>query len=402
MSTALTELTEEAAPELVSLLTNEGSKALQGLTDEQLLQGWDETLERFRSRIGRQRDELAAACSLSVEGFERGLGVMMSGSSLRVAERLLSGARETPKQGASTGFAAVVLSATPPGLALQVLLPALVKRRPLVLKSSSNERTITQILVKSLHEALPETINASVHTSWRGGSSKIEDLILGKALRIVAYGRQSAIEPLRKRYGERVIAHGPMLSAAVVGRTADLASLTDRLALDIALFDQRGCLSLQWIFSDLELKGFAAAMEHSLRKLSQSLPMGPPGDILSSQIQAERAMALMQGHTASRGPLSEGTVIGHSLFSGAQTGEFLQPSPGGRTVRLFEVPQLEDACDLLLERAAIVQGVVLEGQAQSFSERLGRAGIHQISRAGKLQDVDAGWWNGGHDPLEIY
>src|SRR5207248_1555027 len=78
---------------------------------------------------------------------------------------------------------------------------------------------------------------------------------LGRAEVVVATGSDATLAALVPRLGRRLIAHGPRWSVAVVERAA--AAEVDAIALDVALHDQRGCLSPHAVYVTGDARGFA-------------------------------------------------------------------------------------------------------------------------------------------------
>ena len=79
---------------------------------------------------------------------------------------------------------------------------------------------------------------------------------------------------LRTRVGNRLIAYGPKASIAVVSDldSGSLEELADRLVTDVALFEQRGCLSIQAIYTDGSTTDLAAALAGGLGRASERWP----------------------------------------------------------------------------------------------------------------------------------
>jgi hypothetical protein len=123
---------------------------------------------------------------------------------------------------------------------------------------------------------------------------------------VVAYGSDATVAELRRRApaGARFVGYGHRISLAAVGREAlepDAARAAARaLAWDVALFDQRGCLSPQ--FALVERGGavapqrFAALVAEELASLERTLPRGPIEPQTAARIQALRtSLAFAQG-----------------------------------------------------------------------------------------------------------
>ena len=391
---------------------------------DQVIASWNSSLEDFRSRVLAQAEEWSEAFGLSRAGFESGLEVMLAGASPEVAEKLAGRIEPCESQRFEEPLLKVVLlTPSPPLLALQALLPALLSGSPLLLKISSREPklrgvTLTERLVQSLRDT-SKTLGATVATvEFEGGTSRsaeLEQVLFEKSQRLIVYGGAAAVSSLEARFGGKneraLITHGPKLSLGLIDRSAvaqedHRRALARRLVRDICLFDQRGCLSLHWIVTDADLEPFIEALEHELSVAAEILP---PGSGLRQDFaavwSARTLTAMSPGGYATAGPVESGTVLAQVLGKAAVR---LEPSPGGRSVRLYrvrQVAQLASWKDLLEPWRGQLQGLALDVGALSetpFREWARQAGISHVCRPGALQEVGADWANGGHDPVAVY
>ena len=83
-----------------------------------------------------------------------------------------------------------------------------------------------------------------------------------------------------------------MASIAIVSDIDDrsLDDLANRLAIDLALFEQRGCLSIQTIYTDGSNPDVAEALPTALERAAERWPthMGSPLLAAIQQFRAER------------------------------------------------------------------------------------------------------------------
>lgn len=359
--------------------------AFQALSSRKLAAAWRKFLEAIPS-LG-QDQQLAASCSLSPPAFAAGLEAMIATVASPAACELL----ET-RQRAGSGPLVAILPKSPPGLALQVLLPALALRRPVLFKSASAEQTLTPLLLEALGATLPELRPAFAVASWKGGDRAIEDSVFAAAGRVIAYGSGATLADLGARLGTKLVAHGPKISLAIVGRSVDPAAIAPFLARDIALFDQRGCLSIQAIFTAGDPNALADELATALLALAELWPPGP--DQPWSQIHQLRNVALMRGCYVGPRSIEAGTII----LEDAATPE---PSPGGRLVRLYP-RELADLPAQLRPWRGLIQGVALAGDdAWALAPALTDLGASHLAAPGALQTPDlATWRNGGLSVLD--
>jgi hypothetical protein len=162
------------------------------------------------------------------------------------------------------------------------------------------------------------------------------------------------------------------------------------LARDIALFDQRGCLSVAAVYTTCDPEALAARLEDSLAK---RWPPGPPDPAAVSAVQQMRLEAEMRGLRRSVLPVLAGTVL-------VDPAPAFRPSPGLRTVRIHPLADLAGLLDVLAPWRGKLQGAALAGEdAWRLAPALAGLGISRCAAPGELQSPDVTWHNGGLHPL---
>jgi Acyl-CoA reductase (LuxC) len=154
----------------------------------------------------------------------------------------------------------------------------------LMLKSSSRELRLAEIVAgqfESLGPPLAKTVTA---VRWSGGDEDFEAKIFPLASRIVAFGDDRTIADIRRRApdGTDVIGYGSAYSLGFVPSSADPAATARGAAYDVALFDERGCLSPQTIYVEGdEAKAilFAHALAGELEAIGRVLPRAPSKEV---------------------------------------------------------------------------------------------------------------------------
>jgi hypothetical protein len=292
----------------------------------------------------------------------------------------------------------VVLAGNLPALAVQPLLPALALRRPLLLKSASGEPLFAPAFVAALRRRLPPLGEGIAAVTWAGGDAELEAPVLAGAGRVLAYGDHAAVADLERRAPGKVADYGPKLSFGVLGTDAVAADAAAGLARDVALFDQRGCLSVQAVFvaGEERARALATALVRELADLAAILPPGPLDAGAASRVQQLRGEAELLGSLVGRQPLAAGTVL---LESAAAP---LAPSPGLRTVRVYPLGSLDELPARLADWRGLLQGAALAGaEARGLAGALAGLGVSRLTAPGELQTADAAWHNGGRDPLAV-
>jgi len=394
---------------------------LAALSDRALLTAWGSTVAAFLDPGSPERRaieaDLVGTTRLSAPGLQAGLEAVLGGVRGEPAARLFeeAWAMREGHGGSSTvpaeGFALVILASNLPALAVQPLVAALAARRPVLLKSPTTEPVFAPAFVRALCWRLPALEGAVAAVTWPGGSEELEEPLLARAAVVVAYGDAPAIADLEaraKRLGRaRFVPYGPKTSLAVVGPEADVKVAAAGLARDVALFDQRGCLSVGAVYVEEDgphgsrrSRALADALAAELRTLARRWPPGPEGGPLdpadAGAVQQVRAEADLRGLYRPALDLSEGTVV-------VEPEPAMRATPGLRTVRIHPFADLSDLEAVLAPWAGRLQGTALAGaSAEALAPALERLGVSRTAPPGELQSPDALWHNGGEHPLQVF
>lgn len=382
---------------LLKRLTTGSSRILAGLPPDRRLAAWNGAIDELLDPTSPSRQALDTTLPtllrLSPAGFDAGLNTLLEGVRGAAAEEVFAAARgRTP----DAGLTAVILASNIPGLAVQPVLPALALGVPLLIKSSSAEPLFAPALLAALARREPELASAFAAIVWPGGQRRLEDVVFAGASRILAYGGGATIDALAGRLGGRLVAYGPKLSVAAIGAGEAPESVAAGLARDIALFDQRGCLSIQAIFTAGDAVALARALARALEKLARRWPPGTMSTVEAARIQQIRAETTMRGLEMIPLDLAAGTVI-------LEPEPWLVPSPGWRLVRIHPLEDLAELPDRLAGWNGRIQGAALAGaDAQCLTAALEGLGVSRFAPPGELQRAPATWANGGLAPLDAY
>jgi hypothetical protein len=422
-----------------------GGAALRELPDEALAAAWSATVEAFLDPGSPERLELAPAlaalCELSPAGLAAGLEAVLGGVRRQPAAALLARAaalRSAARSAARAATAArarrgklgegaaaragrerlgegaaeekaeqteadppvlVVLASNLPALAVQPLLPALALRRPVLLKSPSAEPLFAPAFLAALARREPRLAGAVAAAAWPGGDAELEAPLLAAAGTVLAYGGAEALADLSRRAPGRVVEYGPKMSLAAVqleDGDAGAAAVAAGLARDVALFDQRGCLSVAAVYVAGGLDDaarLARHLEEALAVLAERWPPGPAAAPALAAVQQARLEAELRGARRATLPPAAGTVL-------VEPEPRLRASPGLRTVRVHPLADLDRLPEVLAPWRGRLQGAALSGSAAwRLAPRLAELGISRCAAPGDLQSADAAWHNGGLDPL---
>ncbi|HKV08698.1 MAG TPA: acyl-CoA reductase [Thermoanaerobaculia bacterium] len=385
-------------PEALALLVSslrEGAEALRAIPGDDLLAAWGDTVARFLRPGSLERraldPALARLCRLSRPGLDAALEAVLGGVRRETAAAVFQRAPAP----ADAGPVLVVLAGNLPALTVQPLLPALALRRAVLLKSPSAEPLFAPAFLQALARREPRLAGAVAAVTWPGGEAELEAPVLAGVDTVIAYGEQEALSDLERRAPGRVIGYGPKTSLAVVGADAVLQDIVFGLARDVALFDQRGCLSIAAVYTAGDAAALAGRLGEALSDLARRWPAGPSIRPELAAVQHVRLEAEMRGLRQEPLSLQAGTVI-------VDPDPAFRPSPGLRTVRIHPLPDLSRLPDLLAPWRGRLQGAALAGKdAWALEPRLRELGLSRFASPGELQSPDASWHNGGVDPLRV-
>jgi hypothetical protein len=301
------------------------------------------------SELGSEaRQTLPETTGLSPEmvawALETSLGVLTEdalGDAVRRA--LASGA---PRRPVPPRRITVILAGNVFTACLRPISFALALGAHVVAKASSREDRFPRLLAAALSEVDSGLAEHLEVVTFPGGTVELEAPLFAASDTVVAYGGDETIEALRSRVPAtvRLVEHGHGVGAAFVGADAD-DDAAEKLALDIAAYDQRGCLSPVAVWMEGDAQGFADRLGGALDDLERRLPRGPvPPSVAAAQMQ-------WRGVAATRGWLREGT--GNAVFLPDDRDTPPPPSPGWRNVTVLPCPDLE-----------------------TFAARVGRLGVH--------------------------
>lgn len=153
----------------------------------------------------------------------------------------------------------------------------------LLLKSSSRELRLCELVAAQFSALSPVLAGTLTPMRWSGGDQDLEAKIFPSVHRIVAFGSDETIADIKRRAPPHVsvVGYGNAYSVGYVPLGADVAAAASAAATDVAMFDQRGCLSPQTIYVEGDAAKailFAHALARALASLAPALPRALSGD----------------------------------------------------------------------------------------------------------------------------
>jgi hypothetical protein len=215
---------------------------------------------------------------------------------------------------------------------------------------------------------------------------------------VVAYGSDESVAAVRRLVPAHVrfVGHGHKLSFAVVARESATPETARQLALDVAMYDQQGCVSPHMAFVErggaLSPAEFARACGTASAALETEMPRAKltQAEAMALRSVRDEAEFAADGLHASQGDLAW-TVV-HS-----ESPAFV-PSPLNRLLRTFAVDDLAQVTAVVRPYAAYLQTVGVaapESRMAALAESLGALGASRLCSVGRMQQPGALWRHDG-------
>lgn len=306
---------------------------------------------------------------------------------------------------------------------LSSLLP-LVVGSPVLLRETSKDPVTASLLSRSLaarDEGLAKSFEA---VAFPADDVAAFDVAL-KAPCIVATGSDETLADVARRLApsQRFVPYGHKFSVAAVGPAAieDAATLSATAAgisLDVARWDQSGCLSPVVVYAvglnNGDTKSLATAISACLEELATSMPRGalpPARAVVTANERSEARMRL----TGTEGLLFEGTQHTVVLEVDAEP----RPAPLSRFLRIMPVDSEEFFVQALERFSGHISTVSIAGLSLGLGEaiannrsaerspspteslfaRLARVGVSRVTKPGRSQTPPVDW---PHDGLPLF
>lgn len=275
--------------------------------------------------------DIARSSGLTPEGVELGFASLETDATTDELRALVASAGDA-------GRVHVVLSANVFVAALRAIALARAAAERVTVRPSPRDPTLAQVLVeRAADPAITLTHERDV------------GVVVGEEVHV--YGRNDTIADVRARARPGVVVrgHGAGMGVAVISNRADILVAADALAVDVAAFDQRGCLSPRVAFvrgDEAAASAFAAALHERLGEWSRRVPRGS----LSTQEHAEAARWRATVSFAGRLWTADDHAVGLAATPTVP--------PAGRHVLVVPVSSRED---LASELARLARHVVAVG-----------------------------------------
>ncbi len=229
-----------------------------------------------------------------------------------------------------------------------------------------------------------------------------EDELLREVDCLVAHGSDETLEAVRRRVPTTLpfVGYGHKLSLAAIGTHVSVAEAAVDLALDLSLWDGRGCLSPAYALLLDEPAGraesFAAELARALADCESTLPR-PSLDLAEeAHIREQRAFAALRPE--SRVWVSEGSTSWTVAYDAGGP----LPSPGAlrfaRVVAIRSVAELGEHCQELSPHLSSIGHSGWESDME-LAAIATASGASRICPLGRMQLPPIDWNHDGMSPL---
>jgi hypothetical protein len=291
-----------------------------------------------------------------------------------------------------------VLPGNIPGTSVMSLACGLLAKSSNLAKVSMEELLLPVLFARSLHEIEPDLGQVLAVMTWENHAVEITKAAFRKADLVIVYGNDETIEKIREKIPSttRAIYHGHKLSLGVIAREAIHSRLSEEAAIDIALYDQRGCLSPHVYY--VEGGGatppieFAQWLSQALYVASYQLPKGPTFPAEAAQIQQLRGSLPLKGGRVFPSPKGLDWTV---LYDPDPS---FSLSPLSRTIWVKPVQNLTQIPVYLEPVRTFLQavGIAIPPERQpQIVPALAQMGVNRICPIGKMQKPPMTWHHDG-------
>jgi hypothetical protein len=289
--------------------------------------------------------------------------------------------REWTDEGEAAEWTACVLASNVPALAVPAIALSCLAGSAVVVKSGHRDPLSAPAFQRAL-AAVDPALAATVATVAWPRDPALDDVLLDAPLAMLT-GQDATVDALAARATGRVLGHGTRYGLLLIDTSApvDYAAA----ARDVALYEQRGCLSPHTAYVHGDAPAAAAGIAAALATLAESLPPAP---------------ATVEERAAVRGFLDEAGWAGADVQAGPWGAVLLEAEPtfrptcGARTLRV--VPLADPAA---LPSLFPVHTIECVGTNVPPPAGLRMRGVARVCPVGRMQEPPLSWPRGQRPAL---
>lgn len=296
-----------------------------------------------------------------------------------------------------------VLSGNLPGLAAVPMTASLALGSSALVKAASGDRVFPAAWARSIADHDTDLGACLAPVYWRGGDPACEAEAFRGADLVVVSGSDGAVADARTRCPGRFIGHGHKISFAVVTGDVlrdDAERAASRLAYDVSLWDQKGCLSPQMCYVEGDFASalaFARRLVAPLGELARSLPPGRTTVEEQVAVQRFRAAAEWEGISSAKvDVIAPDDSLDWSIV--VEEDPTLRPTPLCRSLRVVPFANEAELARALAPARRFLEAAGIAApadRARRLGETLARAGVNRLCPLGVMQRPPLSWRQGG-------
>jgi hypothetical protein len=177
-----------------------------------------------------------------------------------------------------------------PGVAIHPVMQLSLLGIPIMVKNVSTEPFLLPAILASLANYDPAVAARSAALTWARSASELTEAVMLQKPALAAFGDDDTMAYFARRK-KHFADFGDRFSLALVSSSA-AKSLPPRLAYDVCMFEQRGCLSPQAIFLLYEdwqqVHEFCGQLAAAMEKMCRQFPIGQRAPAQQAAIQQWR------------------------------------------------------------------------------------------------------------------
>ena len=358
-------------------------------------------LARWRDREFAPRRETVARISanlgFSIALLDESLDALLAPFTSNALAEIASRIATAPEL---VGF---VMAGNVAGAGLHEVAIALIAGAGLLIKTSTREPYFFAEFARTLEQVDPAIAERISVLNWPRDRADLTGTLRHETDLLVGYGDDATIASLAD--SRKIVGFGSKVSGAVISRsamnTAEPAQIAARLARDVTLFEQLGCLSPHHIFiecgNDADAAEFAQSLADAMCDLAQRLP--PP-----ARLELEDAAALRSVRETARWrsiagdpiKLIEGPALSWAVIIDPDAS--FTPSPGLRCVYLSRIGNLAELRARLSPVHGRIEAFIVAADSKDRSvamELLAESGVSYVAEPGSIQSPPLTWRHGG-------
>jgi hypothetical protein len=293
-----------------------------------------------------------------------------------------------------------VLAGNIPGMVIGPVCLSLAIKAAVLVKPAAGDPLFPTLFARSISDVDAELGRCILVAQWHRGDRAIEEIVFSSADLVVASGSDAAIAAIAARVPGRFIGHGHRISFAAIARESlsgatAARELARRLAYDVCLWDQQGCLSPQLCYLESGAVVSAADFAQMLAAALAACELPPRALTLEEKAAVLRSRQDAEWRAGCQLIASPGSSDWTVTLEPDAT--FL-PSCLNRFIRLKVIADLSQLPPVLHPHRQVLEAAGLAAPAaryEQLAELLAACGARRICTLGTMQEPPLAWRQSG-------